>query len=406
MTSVYSETKKQEKPTTIDPDTSPSSKFLQPSTNIEAKEQKVMSDTAVRKKSFSSKRSLSAPNFSIPEGVNEFDNLTDLNQPMSQSSRKAERIRNLSQDDFSTPKSQKERQQSISKLKANVRQRRKSLMQHPDHTITAHPDSFSNFVPLQGSKFEEALAITLRRDQEAGKKKYLKKKYRAPRSDEAATKKRQRQVRKKTERLAKGKKEKAKDIIHKGHEQFALTWGMMMGVQLSVGRQFEFSAKNPSTVDMKEYNGEDENDNNVIGEDNNSGNGDDGGSTPEQMNSNATTSRLRSTSMAKAKKLSLHKGVSAAVDEESGELVTSLSMEQIKTQSSTAKSERKILTNSTSEGDESKQFTPRRKSNLRGDMDMFADSLNVTDFMAVDKYIFPLLIKSKFFVFVLNIFCK
>ena len=32
-------------------------------------------------------------------------------------------------------------------------------------------------------------------------------------------------------------------MINKGHEQFVLTWGMMLGVQMSVGRQFEFSAK-------------------------------------------------------------------------------------------------------------------------------------------------------------------
>ena len=48
---------------------------------------------------------------------------------------------------------------------------------------------------------------------------------------------------KREKRLAKGKEVKAKDMINKGHEQFVLTWGMMLGVQMSVGRQFEFSAK-------------------------------------------------------------------------------------------------------------------------------------------------------------------
>ena len=65
------------------------------------------------------------------------------------------------------------------------------------------------------SKFEEALSMTLIRKQENGNKK----------------------------RLSIGKKKRAKDIIHKDHEQYALTWGMMMGVQMSVGGQIGFSEK-------------------------------------------------------------------------------------------------------------------------------------------------------------------
>lgn len=103
------------------------------------------------------------------------------------------------------------------------------------------------------SKFEEALLITLKRKQEMGNKKkaktILRKKYRSVRSDLQEQKKRQRQVYKREKRLSKGKQERAKDIIHKGHEQFALTWGMMRGVQMSVGRQF--SAKLCGDMDMR-----------------------------------------------------------------------------------------------------------------------------------------------------------
>ena len=148
-----------------------------------------------------------------------------------------------------------------------------------------------NFTHNNESKFEEALSITLRRKQETGNKKkvktILRRKYRSIRSDLQEQKKRQRQDYKREKRLSNGKQERAKDIIHKGHEQFALTWGMMMGVQMSVGRQFKFSAK--------------------------------------------------------------------------------LSTQIIKNQ---------------------------RNSKLCGDMDMRADSLKVTDFMVVDKYIIPLEIKG------------
>jgi len=105
-----------------------------------------------------------------------------------------------------------------------------------------------NFTQVnESSKFEEALSMTLRRKKETGNKKKVKTilrgKYRSIRSDLQEQKKRKRQDCKRKKRLSNGKKERPKDIIHKGHEQFALTWGMMMGVQMSVGRQFEFSEK-------------------------------------------------------------------------------------------------------------------------------------------------------------------
>ena len=104
-----------------------------------------------------------------------------------------------------------------------------------------------DFAHINRSKFEEALSMTLRRKQETGNKKKVKtilsRKYRSIRSDLQSQKKRQRQYYKREKRLSNGKKERAKDIIHKGHKQFALTWGMMMGVQMSIDRQPEFSEK-------------------------------------------------------------------------------------------------------------------------------------------------------------------
>ena len=111
-----------------------------------------------------------------------------------------------------------------------------------------------NFTRNNESKFEDALSITLRRKQETGNKKkvktILRRKYRNIRSDLQEQKKRKRQDNKREKRLSNGKKERAKDIIHKGHEQFALTWGMMMGVQMSVGRQFDFSGNLYGDIDM------------------------------------------------------------------------------------------------------------------------------------------------------------
>jgi len=112
-----------------------------------------------------------------------------------------------------------------------------------------------NFKHINGSKFEEALSITLRRKQETGNKKkvktILKKKYRSIRSDLQEQKKRKRQDNKREKRLSNGNEERAKDIIHKGHKQFALTWGMMMGVQMSIGRQIDFSGNLCCDMDMR-----------------------------------------------------------------------------------------------------------------------------------------------------------
>jgi 1-phosphatidylinositol-4-phosphate 5-kinase len=112
-----------------------------------------------------------------------------------------------------------------------------------------------NFTHNNESKFEEALTMTLRQKQETGNKKkvktILRRKYRSIRSDLQAQKKRQRQDYKRGKRLSNGKKERAKDIVHKGHKQFALTWGMMMGVQMSIGRQFDFSTKFNGDIDMR-----------------------------------------------------------------------------------------------------------------------------------------------------------
>jgi 1-phosphatidylinositol-4-phosphate 5-kinase len=103
------------------------------------------------------------------------------------------------------------------------------------------------FTHINDSKFEKALSMTLRRKQETGNKKkvktILRRKYRSIRSDIQEEKKRQRQEYKRERRLSSGKKERAKDIIHKGHKQFALTWGMMIGVKMSMSRQLDFSAK-------------------------------------------------------------------------------------------------------------------------------------------------------------------
>ena len=112
-----------------------------------------------------------------------------------------------------------------------------------------------NFTYINGSKFEEALSMTLRRKQETGNKKKVKtilsRKYRGIRSDLQSQKKRHHQDYKREQRLSNGKRERAKDIIHKGHKQFALTWGMMMGVQMSIGRQFDFSGNLCCDMDMR-----------------------------------------------------------------------------------------------------------------------------------------------------------
>ena len=136
----------------------------------------------------------------------------------------------------------KSHEDSISKLKASVRVRRNSLKVAGENTVIAAKSV--NFAPLDGTKFHEALEITLKREQEGNNKyrivKRLKK-YRGMRSDSKAENRAKKQMRRIAKRERKGLKQKAKDVIHKQHEQYALTYGMMLGVQMSVGRQFEFS---------------------------------------------------------------------------------------------------------------------------------------------------------------------
>jgi hypothetical protein len=138
------------------------------------------------------------------------------------------------------------RQKNISKLKTSIRARRGSLKIKGEGDNKLVAEKNVNFAPIGGTKFHEALAITLQREQEGNNKyrivKRLKK-YRGMRSDSKAENRARKQKKRIEKRQRKGQKQKTKDIIHKQHEQYALTYGMMLGVQMSVGRQFEFSMK-------------------------------------------------------------------------------------------------------------------------------------------------------------------
>jgi len=102
------------------------------------------------------------------------------------------------------------------------------------------------------SKFEEALSITLKRKHDNKKKvKYImRRKYRSIRTDLQDLNKRKRQKSKREKRLSNGKK--VKDIIHKGHKQFALTWGMMIGVKMSIDSQNNLRKKSLKVTDFME----------------------------------------------------------------------------------------------------------------------------------------------------------
>ena len=110
------------------------------------------------------------------------------------------------------------KEESMVKLKTSIRVRRKSLKPAgPDqpHTIVAKKNV--NFAPVDGTKFHEALEITLKREQEGHNKyKMVKriKKYRGMRSDSKAEKRAQIQKRRIAKRQRKGQKQKAKDINH------------------------------------------------------------------------------------------------------------------------------------------------------------------------------------------------
>ena len=348
-------------------------------TNTQSDPHLISTSTSDRQRRFSSKRSMSAPHMGSI-----LDNLDKGVARLSYSARKPEH------DHGFVSELETSRKESIKQLKTTVRKRRKSLMQHSDHIVTTKADAIANFAPLQGSKISEALAITLRRDKEAGRKKkgktFLQGKYKRMRTDSQAQTKKQTQKQKREKRLAKGKEVKAKDMINKGHEQFVLTWGMMLGVQMSVGRQFEFSAKTSAK--------------NVVETNKNKTSS---GNNKEDDEESHTSKSSLSQSKRRLKQLSIS-GVAAAIDEETGQVIATPSLDELlkdktkrasfKTNTSDTIDTTTTTTNSSSTNDSTSTTkntaSGRRTSNLRGDMDMYANSLKVTDFMAVDKYIFPL----------------
>ncbi len=133
-----------------------------------------------------------------------------------------------------------------------MQRRRNSLALSPDRRrLTYAPPAgdpadrsraAAEFAPTPNSRFHQALALTLRRHREAqSKHKIIKriKKYRSKlRTDDREARKAQKQRRRIAARRRRGEPEKAKDVIDKQHEQYALTYGMQIGVQMSVGRQY------------------------------------------------------------------------------------------------------------------------------------------------------------------------
>ena len=219
-----------------------------------------LSDTAATQKSAGSDagelRSKTSPGsltlgLEHAESACKADSSTHADSPKRLTNRKSiRRVSSAGQVGMSpkktTPKHNRRSTHDLDRLKTEVRERRHSLKSQRSGGNTLIAEKNVNFAPIDGTKFHEALEITLQREQEGNNKyrivKRLKK-YRGMRSDSKAENRARKQKKRIAKRRRKGQKQKTKDIIHKQHEQYALTYGMMLGVQMSVGRQYEFSVR-------------------------------------------------------------------------------------------------------------------------------------------------------------------
>ena len=137
---------------------------------------------------------------------------------------------------FSSPTNSK---QDMKKL---AMKRRGSLQAFgsPNYMVATETD---HFAPQADTPFAEALELTIGAEGEKKFKKRMKKRllgYKGHlKNDSAELKSQKKKEKRRKKKEAKGKAVKKADVIGREHEMYALTYGMMIGVQVSVGRQFD-----------------------------------------------------------------------------------------------------------------------------------------------------------------------
>ena len=127
-------------------------------------------------------------------------------------------------------------------------QRRGSLQaihaKSPNYMIATDPN---HYMPEDNTHFAEAIQLTidagLEKKSKTNRRRMVGMKYRGRLKTAAEEVRSQRKKEKnRNKRNQMGKNARSKDVIGKEHEMYALTYGMMIGVQVSVGRQFQAEA--------------------------------------------------------------------------------------------------------------------------------------------------------------------
>ena len=105
----------------------------------------------------------------------------------------------------------------------------------------------NHYMPEDNTHFAEAIQLTidagLEKKSKTNRRRMVGMKYRGRLKTAAEEVRSQRKKEKnRNKRNQMGKNARSKDVIGKEHEMYALTYGMMIGVQVSVGRQFQAEA--------------------------------------------------------------------------------------------------------------------------------------------------------------------
>jgi hypothetical protein len=135
-------------------------------------------------------------------------------------------------------------------MKERTMKRRESLKtlnaKSPNYMIATDPD---HYMPEENTNFAKALQLTidvgLEKKKKTNRRRMVGMKYKGrlrTAAEEVRSQKKKEKKRKKRNEL--GKDIRGKDVIGREHEMYALTYGMMIGVQVSVGRQFQAEALN------------------------------------------------------------------------------------------------------------------------------------------------------------------
>eukprot|EP00945_MAST-04E_sp_MAST-4E-sp1_P003030 g3030.t1 len=128
-------------------------------------------------------------------------------------------------------------------IKNLVKLRRGSLqpmMKSPNTMVATEP---GHYMPEVDTPFAKAVNLTIdagfEKDKGRRRRRLITRKYKARlKTEKEELKSQKKKALRRDRREKKGKEVRTKDVIGKEDEMYALTYGMMIGVQVSVGRQF------------------------------------------------------------------------------------------------------------------------------------------------------------------------